>query len=121
MSPRGTPATIIDAYAEPVAEPHSAPVPPPPGGTGELTPAPTGEVPGRPTPLDPPMVPFAVAGLVGWSAVGLVLLVFFRDWLARHGHTDWLWICLAGVAIGLVGLATMLRHDAHRRRRRAGH
>lgn len=63
------------------------------------------------------MVPFAVAGLVGWAVAGLVLLLS-RDWLSRHGHTDWLWICLAGFLIGLVGVAVMLRHDARRRRRR---
>ncbi len=72
----------------------------------------------RPAPLDPPMVPFAVAGLVAWAVAGLVLLVFFRDWLRETGRTDWLWICLAGFLVGLVGLATMLRHDADRRRRR---
>ncbi|HYN94114.1 MAG TPA: DUF2530 domain-containing protein [Pilimelia sp.] len=63
------------------------------------------------------MVPFAVAGLVAWAVAGLGLLAFGRDWLSAHGHTDWLWICLAGFLIGLLGLATMLRHDAHRRRR----
>jgi hypothetical protein len=63
------------------------------------------------------MVPFAVAGLVGWAVAGLVLLPF-RGWLAAHGHTDWLWICLAGFLLGLPGLAVMLRHDANRRRRR---
>ena len=64
------------------------------------------------------MVPFAVAGLIGFAVTGLVLLLF-RDRLAEHGHTGWLWTCLAGFLIGLVGLATMIRHDAHRRRRRA--
>jgi hypothetical protein len=72
----------------------------------------------RSEPLDPPMVPFAVAGLIGFAVTGLVLLLF-RDRLAEHGHTGWLWTCLAGFLIGLVGLATMIRHDAHRRRRRA--
>jgi hypothetical protein len=73
----------------------------------------------RPAPLDPPMVPFAVAGIVVWAVVGLVLLLF-RDWLADHGHTDWLWICLAGFLLGFPGLAVMLRHDANRRGRLSG-
>ncbi|MFI6762750.1 DUF2530 domain-containing protein [Micromonospora sp. NPDC050417] len=74
----------------------------------------------RPEPLDPPMVPFAVGGIVIWAVVGLVLLIFFRDWLTEHGHQDWLWTCLAGFLVGFPGLAVMLRHDANRRRRRAG-
>ncbi|MBO4205070.1 DUF2530 domain-containing protein [Micromonospora echinofusca] len=65
------------------------------------------------------MVPFAVAGLVAWAVAGLVLLVFFRDWLTATGHENWLSICLAGFLVGLPGLAVMLRHDANRRRRRA--
>ncbi|MEH1016123.1 DUF2530 domain-containing protein [Micromonospora sp. CPCC 206060] len=66
------------------------------------------------------MVPFAVAGLVAWAVAGLVLLVFFRDWLTANDHENWLSICLAGFLVGLPGLAVMLRHDANRRRRRAG-
>ncbi|GLH98432.1 DUF2530 domain-containing protein [Phytohabitans aurantiacus] len=65
------------------------------------------------------MVPFAVAGIVIWALAGLVLLIFFRDWLADHDRTDWLWTCLAGFLLGFLGLAVMLRHDANRRRRRA--
>ncbi|MFX0595089.1 DUF2530 domain-containing protein [Melissospora conviva] len=72
----------------------------------------------RPEPLDPPMVPFAVAGLVLWAIAGLVLFAS-RDWLVAQGHENWLWICLAGFLIGFPGLAVMLRHDANRRRRRA--
>ena len=71
-----------------------------------------------PEPLDPPMVPIAVAGTAAWAVAGLVLLGF-RGWLSDHGHTNWLWTCLAGVLLGLVGTAFMLRHDAHRARRRA--
>lgn len=63
------------------------------------------------------MVPIAVAGTVVWAVAGLVLLVFFRDWLDAHGRTHWLHICLAGFLLGLPGLAVMLRHDANRRRR----
>ncbi|SBV28438.1 Protein of unknown function [Micromonospora krabiensis] len=73
----------------------------------------------RPEPLDPPMVPFALAGMAAWAVVGLVLLVFFRDWLTEHDHRNWLWICLAGFLWGFPGLAVMMRHDANRRRRRA--
>ncbi len=69
-------------------------------------------------PLDPPMVPFAVGGIVIWAVAGLALLPF-RDTLEAHGHGNWLAICLAGFLWGFPGLATMIRHDANRRRRRA--
>jgi uncharacterized protein DUF2530 len=71
-------------------------------------------VPDEPQPLDPPMVPFAVAGMVVWAVVGLVVLLFFRE-----GHENWLWTCLAGFLLGFPGLAVMIRHDANRRARRA--
>ena len=97
-----------------VAEPTRTPPPGPPlPGLAVVT----GTKP-RPEPLDPPMVPFAVGGLVAFAVAGLALLPF-RGWLAAHGHTDWLWICLSGFLLGLVGLATMIRYDAQRRRRRA--
>jgi uncharacterized membrane protein len=70
-------------------------------------------------PLDPPMVPFAVGGIVVWALVGLALLPF-RTKLAAHGHGSWLPICLAGFLLGFVGLAAMIGHDANRRRRHSG-
>jgi Protein of unknown function (DUF2530) len=72
----------------------------------------------QPRPLDPPMLPFAIGGMLVWAVAGLVLLLA-REWLDRHGHTNWLWICLAGFLLGLPGLAVMLRHDANRRHRRS--
>jgi uncharacterized membrane protein len=70
-------------------------------------------------PLDPPTVPFAIGGMVIWAVIGLVLLLGFRDTLSAHGHTDWLWICLAGFVAGIPGLLIMITHDRHRRERRA--
>ncbi|MDT4986800.1 MAG: hypothetical protein QOI74_894 [Micromonosporaceae bacterium] len=75
-------------------------------------------VPPAPAALDPPMVPFALAGIVIWALAGLVLLPF-RATLDAHGHGNWLAICLAGFLWGFPGLATMIRHDANRRRRKA--
>jgi Protein of unknown function (DUF2530) len=63
-------------------------------------------------PLDPPMVPFALAGMAAFAVAGIVLLIV-------GARREWLWTCLAGVLLGLPGLLTMLRHDANRRRRRA--
>jgi hypothetical protein len=71
-----------------------------------------------PRPLDPPMVPFALAGMALWAVAGLAMLPF-RDTLQAHGHGNWLAICLAGFLWGFPGLAVMMRHDANRRRRQA--
>ncbi len=62
------------------------------------------------------MVPFAVGGIIAWAVAGLVLLPF-HAWLSRNHHTEWLWTCLAGVLLGFVGLALMIRRDARRRGR----
>ena len=64
-------------------------------------------------PLDPPMVPFALAGIALWAVAGLVLL-------AADGPAEWLRICLAGLLLGIPGLVVMLVHDRRRARRRAG-
>jgi len=61
-------------------------------------------------PLELPMVPFAVAGIVAFAVVGVVLLIV-------GGHPDWVRICVAGFLLGFPGLAVMIRHDANRRRR----
>ena len=66
----------------------------------------------RPEPLDPPMVPFALAGMAVF-AIALPVV-----WLAG-APAYWLWTCLAGLLWGIPGLLTMMRHDANRRRRRA--
>ena len=66
----------------------------------------------RPEPLDPPMVPFALAGMAAFAVAGVVVLL-------AGGRHEWLWTCLAGVLVGIPGLLVMLRHDANRRRRRA--
>jgi hypothetical protein len=65
--------------------------------------------------LDPPMVPFAVAGVAAWTVAGLVLLLLVG--LGHHVDHRWLWTCLAGVLLGLLGLAVMIRHDRGRARR----
>jgi len=69
-------------------------------------------------PLDPPMVPFAVGGMVLWAVVGLGLLPL-HGWLSRNGHTNWLSICLAGFLLGIPGLIMMIIHDRNRKIRRA--
>jgi hypothetical protein len=65
-------------------------------------------------PLEVPMVPFAVAGIAAWAVLGLALLAF-HGWVSAHGHTRWLWTCLAGVLWGLPGLYVVARHDRRNR------
>jgi Protein of unknown function (DUF2530) len=60
------------------------------------------------------MVPFALGGTVIWGLLALALLPF-RHTLNDQGHGSWLWICVAGFLLGLLGLAVMLKHDANRR------
>jgi hypothetical protein len=70
-----------------------------------------------PKPLDPPMVPFAVVGIALWIIAALIMLPF-RDELARNGHGSWFGIAIAGALWGIPGLLTMVVHDRNRRRRR---
>ncbi len=39
----------------------------------------------------------------------LALLPFF-GWLGHHNHRVWLWTCLAGTILGLMGYSIMARH-----------
>jgi hypothetical protein len=66
----------------------------------------------RVEPLDPPMVPFALAGMAGFVIAGVIVLL-------AHGPHRWLDICVAGFLSGIPGLITMLIHDRNRRRRRS--
>ncbi|GGM15641.1 hypothetical protein GCM10007977_015990 [Dactylosporangium sucinum] len=70
-----------------------------------------------PKPLDPPMVPFALAGIGLWIVAILVMLPL-RDELAENGHGSWFGIAVAGALWGIPGLLTMVVHDRNRRRRR---
>ena len=58
-------------------------------------------------PSAPPMeandVAIVTGGTVLWL-VAFVVLLPFHGWLSRHGHTDWLWTCLAGFGLGLIGV-----------------
>jgi hypothetical protein len=69
-------------------------------------------------PLDPPMIPFAVVGIVVWAVVALIFLALHGT-LTAHGHGSWTRIAVAGFIWGFPGLATMVVHDRNRKRRRA--
>lgn len=87
--------------------------PEPTGSTGsvgrpsEPVPGPDGDVAG----YRPPALPAAganlahivIPGTVAWF-VGFVVLLFFRPTLREHDAMIYLWICLAGWVLGLIGL-----------------
>ena len=49
------------------------------------------------------------AGTAMWFIAFVVLLPFWSR-LGRHDHRIWLWTCLAGGLLGLLGLAVLARH-----------
>lgn len=63
-------------------------------------------------PLDVDAVRTVQIGTVLW-AVALVVTLVARDTLQDEGRTWWIWTCVAGVALGLLGLVITVR----RRRR----
>jgi hypothetical protein len=66
----------------------------------------------RPEPLDPPMVPFALAGVAAFALASLI------TWLG-DAPQSWVEISVAGLVWGIPGTLTMVVHDRHRKRRRA--
>lgn len=57
-----------------------------------------------------------VAGSIAWF-VGFVVLLFMKSELDAAGQTVWLWTCLAGWVLGLLGIGLM-RWQASTARRR---
>lgn len=56
-----------------------------------------------PEPLEGNDVATVVVGTSVWLALFLGQLPFY-GWYSDHGHTWWIWSCLVGVGLGLVGL-----------------
>ncbi|TAM92988.1 MAG: DUF2530 domain-containing protein [Jatrophihabitans sp.] len=50
-----------------------------------------------------------IAGTAAWLLGFLVLLPFW-GWLGAHGHRVWLWTCLAGAGLGVLGYLLMAKH-----------
>ncbi|HEY0485933.1 MAG TPA: DUF2530 domain-containing protein [Mycobacteriales bacterium] len=69
--------------------------------------------PARPTPepLDVDAVRVVTGGTVLWALAGLALLPFHAG-LASDGHTWWLWTCLAGAGLGVLGIVYCRRRRA---------
>jgi len=70
-------------------------------------------------PLDVDGTTAVAVGTVLWGVAGVVLLVFFRDRLADDATMWWLWTCLAGFGLGLLGYVVCARRR-DRALRRAG-
>lgn len=64
-----------------------------------------------PEPLEGNVVATVVTGTLVWLVLFLVQLPFY-DWFADRGHTWWLWTCLAGGGLGLIGTWYVRRRDA---------
>lgn len=57
------------------------------------------------------MVPTIVGGTALWFVLFLVQLPFY-GWFDDHGHTWWVWTCLAGAGLGLIGIWYVRGRDA---------
>lgn len=49
------------------------------------------------------------AGTLLWL-LGFLALLPFWGWLGTHHHRVWLWTCLAGAVLGVVGYLLMAKH-----------
>ncbi|MEU4090978.1 DUF2530 domain-containing protein [Streptomyces sp. NPDC026673] len=79
----------------------------------------TTELREAPAPLEANDVATVTVGTVVWFALFLVQLPFY-GWYADHGHAWWIWTCLAGGGLGLIGLwYVRARRDAIARARAA--
>ena len=58
-----------------------------------------------PEPLEGPVVATITGGTIIWFVLFLVQLPF-------HGHTWWVWTCLAGGGLGLIGVWYVRGRDA---------
>ena len=68
-----------------------------------------------PEPLEGNVVAVVTGGTVVWFALFLGQLPFYR-WYADRGHDWWIWTCLVGGALGLLGLVYVRRREAALRR-----
>ena len=59
---------------------------------------------------------FCLLGTVALVAIAFVGL----RWFADHGHAWWVWSCLAGAGLGVVGIWYVRRRRAAIRRHRDG-
>ncbi len=71
------------------------------------------------TAVDADGVRAVAVGTVAWAIAAVILWVFFRDRLAASDSSWWLWVCVTGCVLGLLGLPYVLRRRAVYRRHAA--
>ncbi|MEU0674923.1 DUF2530 domain-containing protein [Streptomyces sp. NPDC006172] len=64
-----------------------------------------------PEPLEGPVVGTVIGGTVIWFVLFLAQLPFY-GWYEDHGRLWWLWTCLAGAGLGLIGIWYVRKRDA---------
>ncbi|MDT4907894.1 MAG: hypothetical protein QOI69_1135 [Pseudonocardiales bacterium] len=64
--------------------------------------------------VQPPAVEINARRIVAFGSalflLGFLVLLPFYGWLGRHDHRLWLWTCLAGALLGVLGYTIMRRH-----------
>ena len=64
-----------------------------------------------PEPLEGPIVATITGGTILWFVMFLVQVPFY-SWFADRDLTWWVWTCLAGAGLGLIGIWYVRGHDA---------
>ncbi|WP_329559686.1 DUF2530 domain-containing protein [Streptomyces uncialis] len=64
-----------------------------------------------PEPLEGPVTATVTGGTILWFVLFLVQLPFY-GWFDEHGHLWWVWTCLAGAGLGLIGIWYVRKRDA---------
>jgi hypothetical protein len=71
-------------------------------------------MPGKRELVQPPAVQINIRRVVAMGTAiffaGFLVLAPLYGWLGRHDHRVWLWTCLAGAVLGLLGYSIMRRH-----------
>jgi uncharacterized membrane protein YfcA len=62
-----------------------------------------------PTPMRVDARRVIAVGTLAWAATAIVLAVFWT-WLGRHDHRIWLWTCVCGAILGVLGLVLIGKH-----------
>ncbi len=72
-----------------------------------------------PEPLEGPVVATITGGTILWFVLFVVQVPFY-GWFDDRDLTKWVWTCLAGGGLGLIGIWYVRRRDAALKRAAAG-